>query len=601
MSPSVTALLAALLAAFVAQQISRLLLVAGGDRQAPGIAAMAGAIGLGLGVAFGLMALPVLGAELHGASWLALSAAIVLLAGLWRDLGRGVQGQSLAGLAAAAVLAVSLGGVSFETVKLPFGGFIELGAAGLVLSLAWILAVALVVRALDPLPGLSAGLGFLAAGTFLIVALARGAEPLARVAPLTAPLAAVLVGVCGGLLVTGGRAGLSLGRAGAGLLGFMLAVLTVIGTLKHTAFLLIALPGLSLAVPALNALYMERQWRRAGRGDPAALDRARTLGDMLSRRGFAHTRAVALLLGLQAYCCLTALALVGLVAVPLWIKVLLLVLLLPAAGAAFFLLSRIAARVAVTDAGKVTILGVPIDAVTYESAEARMDEMIRSGRAHHIFTADVSGIMRAREEPELAEIIRTSDLVTADGAGVLWAARLFDFPLPERVSGVDLVRRLSGLAAREGYRVYLLGAAPGVAQDAAERLLAENPGLTIAGVRDGYFDDEAAVAEELRAARPDILFVALGIPKQERFIRRWYQELNIPLSIGIGGSFDVISGRLQRAPGWMQRAGLEWLFRVAQEPKRWRRLAALPRFVLAIGLDAAQQWRARGRRGGSGE
>ena len=263
--------------------------------------------------------------------------------------------------------------------------------------------------------------------------------------------------------------------------------------------------------------------------------------------------------------------------------------------------SRIAARVAVTDAGKVTILGVPIDAVTYESAEARMDEMIRSGRAHHIFTADVSGIMRAREEPELAEIIRTSDLVTADGAGVLWAARLFDFPLPERVSGVDLVRRLSGLAAREGYRVYLLGAAPGVAHDAAERLMAENPGLTIAGVRDGYFDDEAAVAEELRAARPDILFVALGIPKQERFIRRWYHELNIPLSIGIGGSFDVISGRLQRAPGWMQRAGLEWLFRVAQEPKRWRRLAALPRFVLAIGLDAAQQWRARGRHGESTE
>jgi N-acetylglucosaminyldiphosphoundecaprenol N-acetyl-beta-D-mannosaminyltransferase len=219
-----------------------------------------------------------------------------------------------------------------------------------------------------------------------------------------------------------------------------------------------------------------------------------------------------------------------------------------------------------------------------------MDEMIRAGGPRHIFTADVSGLMRAREDSELAAVIATCDLVTADGAGVLWAARLFDFPLPERVSGVDLVRRLSALAARQGYRIYLLGAAPGVAQAAAEVLLRENPGLTICGVHDGYWQDEDAVVAELAAAAPQIVFVALGIPKQEQFIRRHRQVL--PLCLGIGGSFDVISGRLERAPEWMQRAGLEWLFRVKQEPKRWRRLAALPQFVLAIAADSWRAWRA---------
>jgi N-acetylglucosaminyldiphosphoundecaprenol N-acetyl-beta-D-mannosaminyltransferase len=272
------------------------------------------------------------------------------------------------------------------------------------------------------------------------------------------------------------------------------------------------------------------------------------------------------------------------------VKLLLLLTVLPAGFAAFFLLSRIAARVAAVGEGKVEVLGVPIDALTYDTAIERMDGLIGAGGSHHVFTADVSGIMRAREGPELLEIIRTCDLVTADGAGVLWAARLFDFPLPERVSGVDLVRRLSALAAARGYRVFLLGAAPGVADEAARVLVSENAGLTICGTHDGYFADEAPVVELLRQARPQILFAALGIPKQEQFIRRWYRELELPLCVGVGGSFDVISGRLQRAPLWVQRAGLEWLYRVVQEPRRWRRLAALPRFVLAIAGHSLRAW-----------
>lgn len=599
MTPTLSVGGAALLAAVAAWQLGRVLLCAAGDQRDSQFMTISGAVAFGLAVTLGLLAVPsvdsaassaALGAS-PGAAWLVLAGALVLVAGLWRDLGRGVRGQSMAALVLAALIAVTVGGVSVEQVKLPFGGFVDLGLAGQVLTVAWIVAAAVVVRLLDPLPGLTAGFGLLSAGTFFVVVVAKGHEPLARVAGISPSLSAVLLGACLGVVLAGGRTGLSLGRAGSGLLGFLLAVLTVVGTLKHTAFLLVALPVLSLAVPMLNVFYMRRQWQRAGGADPASLDRARTLGDMLGRRGFGHTRAVELLLGLQAYCCLTALALVGLVTVPVVVKLLLLAMVLPAAFVAFFLLSRIAARVAAVDAGKVRILDVPIDALTYQSAEQRMDELIRSGGAHHVFTADASGIMRAQEEPELAEIIRTCDLVTADGAGVLWAARIFDFPLPERVSGVDLVRRLSGLAARQGYRVFLLGAAPGVAEAAADVLRAENPGLDICGVRDGYFKDEAEIAEVLRAARPHILFVALGIPKQEQFIRRWYKELGLPLCLGIGGSFDVISGKLERAPEWMQRAGLEWLFRVLQEPKRWRRLAALPKFVGAIAVSTWRDWR----------
>lgn len=577
------------LAAVMAAQAARLLLTAGGE-QPTRITSVAGAFAFALAVTLGLLAAGAPAAGGVEPRWLLVGGGLVLIAGLWRDLERGVWGQAGVALLVAALLAVYVAGVRLESVKLPFGGFVELGVAGGLLSVAWIMAVAQAVRWLDPLPGLTAGFGALTAATFLVVAVTCGDDQLAAIGGLTPALAAALLGACLGLVRAGLRGGLSLGRGGAGLLGFLLGVLTVMGTLKHTAFLLAGLPLLTLAVPLANLWYMRRQWLAAG-ADPATLDRARSLGEMLGRRGFTHSRGTELLLALQGWCCLVALALVELVTISFFFKLLILATLLPAAFVVFFLLTRIAAKVATTKAAKVEILGVAIDALTYESALERMDELIAEGGFHHVFTADVSGIMASRENPELAEVIRTCDVVTADGAGVLWAARLFDFPLPERVSGCDLVRALSGLAARRGYRVFLLGAAPGVAQAAADVLLAENPGLTLCGVHDGFFSDEAAVAELLRAAQPHILFVALGIPKQERFIRHWAKELEIPLSLGIGGSFDVISGRLERAPVWMQRSGLEWLFRVKQEPKRWRRLVALPLFVWAIAVTSWQAWR----------
>ncbi|MHB9024646.1 MAG: WecB/TagA/CpsF family glycosyltransferase [Armatimonadota bacterium] len=233
--------------------------------------------------------------------------------------------------------------------------------------------------------------------------------------------------------------------------------------------------------------------------------------------------------------------------------------------------------------GRVELLEVPVDSLTMPEVLARVEEFIASGKPHHIFTADASGIMLAQADPQVLDIVRQADLITPDGAGVLVAASLRGVRLPERVSGVDLVERISALAAEKGYRVYLFGAAEGVATAAADALTTRYPGLQVAGTRNGYFipEDESRIVAEIAEARPDVLFVALGIPKQEQFIRNHFAELGVPVMIGIGGSFDVISGQLKRAPGWMQHSGMEWLFRLLQQPSRLPRLAALPRFILA--------------------
>lgn len=240
---------------------------------------------------------------------------------------------------------------------------------------------------------------------------------------------------------------------------------------------------------------------------------------------------------------------------------------------------------------RVNLLGVPVDPLTMPEALSRIEEFIKSGRPHHIFTADASGIMRTQEDPELQAIVQKADLITPDGAGALLASKFQGVKLPERVSGVDLVDRISALAAEKGYRIFLFGAAEGVAQAAAETLQQRYPGLTIAGTRNGFFsaDDEPQIVKDIAATHPDVPFVALGIPKQEQFIRAHFAELGVPVMVGVGGSFDVISGRLQRAPEWMQRSGLEWLYRLSQEPKRLPRLAALPRFILAAWQNRKQK------------
>lgn len=236
------------------------------------------------------------------------------------------------------------------------------------------------------------------------------------------------------------------------------------------------------------------------------------------------------------------------------------------------------------DLKSIELLGVRIDNVDMPAALAAVGEFIRSRTPRQVVTADASCLVLARKDGELRDIVNSADLVTPDSVGILWAARLKGMPLGERVSGVDMVTLLCEKAGRSGHRVFLLGSAPGVAEVAAKNLRQRYPDLVVAGTHHGYFapHETPGVVAKIRGAAPDILFVALGIPRQEKWIRRHLQELRVPVCIGVGGSFDVISGRVRRAPKWMQRHGLEWVFRLVSNPRKIGKIMTLPRFVAQV-------------------
>jgi N-acetylglucosaminyldiphosphoundecaprenol N-acetyl-beta-D-mannosaminyltransferase len=232
----------------------------------------------------------------------------------------------------------------------------------------------------------------------------------------------------------------------------------------------------------------------------------------------------------------------------------------------------------------IPMLGVRVTRLTSAEALRRLETFIESGLPHLIVTADSSGVVIASEDEEFRRIVNGADMVTADSTGILWAARRQGTPLPERVSGVDLAEQLCALAARRGYRVFFYGAAPGVADAAAVNMQARYPGLTIAGTAHGFLtpEEQSALVERVRAARADILLVALGIPRQEKWLATNLNRLGVPVTMGVGGTFDVFSGRVRRAPLWMQRHGLEWFYRLATNPKKLAKVASLPRFVWMV-------------------
>ncbi len=242
---------------------------------------------------------------------------------------------------------------------------------------------------------------------------------------------------------------------------------------------------------------------------------------------------------------------------------------------------------------------VPIHPVDMPAALARVDEFIRGRTPHYNIAINAAKIVEFQHDEALRNAIDEAHLLTADGQPVVWAARLLGDPLPARVAGTDLMEALLAHAARRGYSVYFLGAKHEVVRACVEKAQREHPGVRIAGYRDGYFrrDDEATVVAAIRAAQPDILFLGFGTPAKEYFMHRHYRALGVPFVMGVGGSFDVYAGLVARAPRWMQRAGLEWAFRLAQEPRRmWKRyLVGNIRFIWII----ARELLARGKRQGT--
>jgi N-acetylglucosaminyldiphosphoundecaprenol N-acetyl-beta-D-mannosaminyltransferase len=216
------------------------------------------------------------------------------------------------------------------------------------------------------------------------------------------------------------------------------------------------------------------------------------------------------------------------------------------------------------------ILGVEIDRLNMDETVRRCGELIESGGPVQHVVVNVAKIVALRDDPRLREIVERCDLVSVDGQPVVWASRLLGDPLPERVTGIDLMFRLLELAEDRGYRVFVLGARQEVLETAVAKLGERYPGLTVAGFHHGYFADEdsAEVCEVVRAARPHILLVAMTSPRKEYWLADHAADLGVPFSMGVGGSIDIVAGLTKRAPAPMQKLGLEWFYRFLQEPLR---------------------------------
>ena len=252
----------------------------------------------------------------------------------------------------------------------------------------------------------------------------------------------------------------------------------------------------------------------------------------------------------------------------------------------------------------IILQGVPFDNVTMTGAVERIERMIASREPHYVATANVDFLVQARDDLELRHILREAHLVLCDGTPLVWASHLLGNPLPERVAGSDLVPLLIRIAAKKNYRLFFLGASPEANAQAVARLKALYPTLHIAGYYSPPFRpllemDHEEINQRIQAARPDLLLVAFGCPKQEKWIAMHYRSLGVPVTIGVGATIDFLAGRVKRAPRWMQRTGTEWIFRLLQEPRRlFRRyltdLWHFGRMTLAQGWQ--MQWRPHERR-----
>ena len=242
------------------------------------------------------------------------------------------------------------------------------------------------------------------------------------------------------------------------------------------------------------------------------------------------------------------------------------------------------------DFAKHDILGVGVNSLRMADAVNLIEKYMDDKANVIIATANAEMLMNATRDADLKRILNSAELVVPDGAGTVWAAHQLGYDMPERVAGYDLAQELMKRAPEKGRKIFFFGSAPGVADKAKLKAEELYPGIHIVGTRNGFFteNDIPEILEEIKNARPDLLLVALGVPKQEKFLDKYYKELGVPVSIGVGGTFDVMAGVMKRAPLWMQKAKLEWLFRGMLQPKRAGRLLALPKFVLRVLAEKKQ-------------
>ncbi len=238
-----------------------------------------------------------------------------------------------------------------------------------------------------------------------------------------------------------------------------------------------------------------------------------------------------------------------------------------------------------TDDDTVTLFDIPISAMTMEQVLDHINTVIAQKRQLHIGVVNAAKVVNMQRNPTLRQDVLASDMILADGLAVVWASKCLGKPLPERVTGIDLMYGIF----RRGHRVYCLGATEEVSQEVERRLAKDYPKVILAGRRNGYFSpaEEEEIAKDIAATKPDVLLVAITSPKKEQFMAKWNHIMQVPVVHGVGGSFDVMAGKVDRAPELWQKLGLEWLYRVKQEPGRlWKRYLVTNTWFIAMLLKA---------------
>ncbi len=231
---------------------------------------------------------------------------------------------------------------------------------------------------------------------------------------------------------------------------------------------------------------------------------------------------------------------------------------------------------------RIDVLGVGFDNITMDQAVAEGIRLINTPGAHYVVTPNPEIVEICRENQEVRDVVNGADLVLADGIGVIYGAKMLGTPLKQRMPGIDFAQALMAAMARDGKKLFLLGAKPGYADEAAHRLRMRYPGLEIVGTHDGYFKEDGPVVEAIRDSGADVVFVCLGAPKQELWMAKNKEATGAHLLIGLGGCLDVFSGNVQRAPEVYQKLGLEWLHRLVKDPKRIGRMMKLPLFLVHV-------------------
>lgn len=235
---------------------------------------------------------------------------------------------------------------------------------------------------------------------------------------------------------------------------------------------------------------------------------------------------------------------------------------------------------------RINLMGCPVDSLDMRQTIGLIEEFIATGSMCQHVVVNAAKFVEMRSDSHLRDIIAACDIINADGMPVVWASQILGKPLPCRVAGVDLFQELIGVCAAKGYRPFFFGAREEVVLKVIEEFRKRHPKLEVAGYRNGYYapDEEQAIAEHIRDSHADMLFVGFSSPMKEKFLNKWMPTMQVPFCMGVGGSFDIVAGRTKRAPLWMQNAGLEWFYRVLQEPKRmWKRYATTnPVFIWMI-------------------